>query len=194
MITSTPGPDDPRDRIERTRRKLAQRLDEVAQLAESTVQPSAFYPALMQRLLDSLEAVGGSVWIRTPQGTLQQQFHINLQQGGLDGSNEAAQASHNALLRIAFQQAQPIHLPPRSSLDESEPGRPAPGNPTPCLLLIVPIRQQDQVVGLVEVFQGGNRPQLAIPGFLHYMGLMADSAGRYMTNQASGQQPPDAPK
>ncbi|MFO0845117.1 MAG: hypothetical protein U0797_22475 [Gemmataceae bacterium] len=178
--------------IEQERRRLSQRLEHVARLSESGAPPNTFYQEMLQSLLDSLAAVAGSVWIRTSQGNLQQQFQINLQQVGLDGSNEEAQSSHNALLRVAFQQAQPVHLPPRSSLGESEPGKPAPGNPTQCLLLIVPIRQQDQVVGLVEVFQGSNRPQSAIPGFLQYMQMMADNAGRYQRNQMvnalSGQQ------
>jgi hypothetical protein len=178
--------------IEQERRRLSQRLEHVARLSESGAPPNTFYQEMLQSLIESLAAVAGSVWIRNSQGHLVQQFQINLQQVGLDGSNEEAQTSHNGLLRVAFQQAQPLHLPPRSSLGESEPGKPAPGNPTPCLLLVVPIRQQEQVIGLVEIFQGANRPQSAIPGFLQYMQMMADNAGRYQRNQMvnalSGQQ------
>ncbi|MFM7151775.1 MAG: GAF domain-containing protein [Gemmataceae bacterium] len=178
--------------IEQERRRLSQRLDEVARLCESGVPPATFYSELLQRLLESLAAVAGSVWLRTSQGNLQQQFQINLQQVGLDGSNEESRQAHDALLRAAFTNGQPIHLPPNSSIGQPEPNKPTPGNPTPCILLLVPIRQQDQVVGLLEVFQGPNRPQNAIPGFLQYMSLMADLAGRYHRNQMvsalSGQQ------
>jgi hypothetical protein len=191
-MSGGPDPRANQQMIEQERRRLSQRLEHVARMSESGAPPNTFYQEMLQSLLESLAAVAGSVWIRTPQGNLQQQFQINLQQVGLDGSNEEAQASHNALLRVAFQQAQPIHLPPRSSVGESEPGKPAPGNPTACLLLVVPIRQQEQVIGLVEVFQGPTRPQSAIPGFLQYMQMMADNAGRYQRNQMvnalSGQQ------
>lgn len=184
------GPD-PRT-IEQERRKLSQRLDEVARLAESGAPPNTFYGEMLQRLLESLAAVAGSVWVRTAQGNLQQQFQINLQQVGLDGSNDEARQAHAALLSVAFTNGQPMNLPPRSTMGPGEEGRPAPGNPTPCLLLIVPIRQQDQVIGLIEVFQGPTRPQQAIPGFIQYMTLMADLAGRYHRNQMmtalSGQQ------
>jgi hypothetical protein len=38
------------------------------------------------------------------------------------------------------------------------------------------------VVGLIEVFQGPSR-QNAVPGFLQYMVLMAENAGRYERNR-----------
>ncbi len=169
--------------IEQERRRLSQRLEHIARLSESGVPPNTFYQEMMQNLLEALAAVGGAVWIRTPQGNLQQQFQVNLQQFGLDGSNEDAHASHIGLLRVAFSQGQPLHLPPNSSIGPSEPGKPAPGNPTSCLLLVVPIRQQEQVIGLIEVLQGANRPHNAIPGFLQYMALMAENASRYQRNQ-----------
>src|SRR5690242_4119559 len=101
--------------IEQERRRLSQRLDEVARLCETGVPPTTFYQELLQRLLESLAAVAGSVWIRTPQGNLQQQFQINLQQVGLDGSEEARQA-HDGILRVAFTNGQPMHLPPHSAM------------------------------------------------------------------------------
>ena len=91
------------------------------------------------------------------------------------------------MLRVAFTTAQPMHLPPRSAMGQREEGKPTPGNLTNCLLLLVPIMQNEQVVGLIEVFQGANRPAGAVPGFLQYMGLMADLAGRYQRNQLVGQ-------
>jgi hypothetical protein len=168
--------------IEQERRKLGQRLDEVARLCESGLPPTAFYGELLQRLLESLAAVAGAVWLSTPQGNLRQQYQINLQQIGLDTSDEGRQ-SHDALLRAAFTSAQPVNLPPRSTIGQPEEGRPTPGNPSGCILLLVPVKQNDQVVGLLEVFQGPNRPANAVQGFLQYMTMMADLAGRYQRNQ-----------
>src|SRR5262245_53420436 len=105
--TASPGDD-----FGEERRKLSRCLEEVARLSEEDVPPSTFYAEMLPRLLESLAAVAGSVWIRTPQGNLQQQFQINLQQVGLDGSNEEARLSHDALLRVAFTQGQPLSLPP----------------------------------------------------------------------------------
>jgi hypothetical protein len=174
--------------IEQERRRLSQRLDDVARLCESGLAPPAFYGELLQRLLESLAAAAGSVWIRTPQGNLQQQFQINMQSVGLDASEEARQ-SHDGLLRLAFTSGQPMHLPPRSAMGESEDGKPAPGNHSTFILLLVPIKESENgpVVGLIEVFQGANRPANAVPGFLQYMTLMANLAGRYQRNQLVGQ-------
>lgn len=168
--------------IEQERRRLSARLDEVARLCEGGLPPHSFYGEMLQRLIESLAAVAGTVWLRTPQGNLQQQFQINLQQVGLDTSEEAQQM-HAGLLRVAFTSGQQMHLPPNSTIGSGEEGRQPPGNPTGCLLLIVPVKQNEQVIGLVEIFQGPNRPTSAIPGFLQYMSLMADLAGRYQRNQ-----------
>src|SRR4051812_35645012 len=94
--------------IEQERRRLSQRLDEVARLCEGGLAPPAFYGEMLQRLLESLAAVAGAVWLRTPQGNLQQQFQINVQQVGID-ANEEARQSHDALLRAAFSTSQAIH-------------------------------------------------------------------------------------
>lgn len=178
----TANPQQQQQMIEAERRRLSARLDEVARFCESGMPPTTFYGELLQRLVESLAAVAGSVWLRTSQGNLQQQFQINLQQVGLD-ANEQARQSHESLLRVAFTSGQPMHLPPNSTMGPGEESKPAPGNLTPCLLLLVPIRQNEQVVGLIEIFQGPNRPAGAVPGFLQYMQLMADLAGRYQRNQ-----------
>src|SRR5262245_15591213 len=172
--------------IEQERRRLSQRLDEVARLCESGMPGPMFYGEMLGRLLESLAAIAGCVWLRTPQGHLQQQFQINMQQIAL-GEDEATPARPDALLPAAFAAGQRIHLPPNSTMGQGEDGRAAPGNPTGHLLLLVPIKANDQVVGLIEVFQGANRPSAAIPGFLQYMEMMADLASRYQRNQLVGQ-------
>ena len=183
------GPD-PRTRqaqiLEQERHKLGQRLDEVARLCESGVPVSTFYGEMLQRLLESLTAVGGAVWVRTAQGHLQQQFQINVAQTGLDNS-DAGKESHDALLRGAFTGGQPMTLPPRATIGQAEEGRQAPGNPSNCNLLLVPIRQSDQVIGLIEIFQGPQKPPNAMNGYIQYMTMMADLAGRYHRNQLVGQ-------
>ncbi|MFQ3650787.1 MAG: GAF domain-containing protein [Gemmataceae bacterium] len=183
-MSTTPDPRTQAQVLEQERRRLSQRLDEVSRLCDAPLPPSAFYSELLQRLLDSLAAPAGCVWLLTSQGNLQQAFQINFQQAGLD--SEEARASHDSLLRLAFTNGQPLHLPPRSSL-AGESGQAPPGNPSNHLLLLVPIRQNDQVIGLIEVLQGANRPANAVPGFLQYMNLMAELAGRYQRNQMVGQ-------
>jgi len=51
----------------------------------------------------------------------------------------------------------------------------------------VPILLNDQVAGLIEVWQSPGRPMNAVPGFLQYMTLMAELGTRYQRNQMLGQ-------
>ncbi len=186
-MTVTAGPPDPNSEvIERERRRLSQRLEEVARMCEADINPPAFYGELLKRLLESMAAPAGAVWARTAQGNLQLQFQVNLKEVGVDRSEEARQ-SHEELLRLAVTKAQQIHLLPHSGAGQAQDGRAAPGNPTDFLLLMVPILLNDQVAGLIEVWQSPGRPMNAVPGFLQYMNLMAELGTRYQRNQMLGQ-------
>ena len=180
----TPGPDPQMNLqvVEQERRRLGQRLDEVSRLCEADVSPAVFHSEMLKRLLESLAAPAGAVWTRTAQGNLQIQFQVNLKEIGLDQSDEVRQA-HGEVLRLAVAQGKPMDLPPRSGVGPIEEGKPSAANTTDFLLLIVPILVNDQVAGLIEIWQQPNRPPAAIPGYKQYMGLMADLAGRYQRAQ-----------
>jgi GAF domain-containing protein len=185
-VSAGPNPSiDPRA-IEQERQRLGRRLDEVARLCESSVQPQVFFEEMLKRLLESLAAPAGAVWVRTAQGNLVLQFQVNLGQVGLDRGEEARQA-HEALLRHFVAQPRPLDLPPRSGTAPGADGKVGPGNPTDHLLLLVPVMINGQLAGILEVFQGANRPASAIPGFKQFMGLMADLCARYQRNQMMGQ-------
>src|SRR5262245_19759742 len=121
-MSADPGQRVTSQAIEQERRRLGQRLDEVARMCEANLPPGVFYSELLKRLLESLAAPAGIVWARTPQGNLQQQAQINARELGLDTSEEA-KASHEELLRLAVTQAQPMHLPPHSSVGAPEAGK-----------------------------------------------------------------------
>jgi hypothetical protein len=180
----TPGPDPQMSLqvVEQERRRLGQRLDEVSRLCEADVPPAVFHSEMLKRLLESLAAPAGAVWTRTSQGNLQIQFQVNLKEIGLDQSDEVRQA-HGEVLRLAVAQGKPMDLPPRSGVGQAEEGKPQAANTTDFLLLIVPILVNDEVAGLIEIWQQPNRPAAAIPGYKQYMGLMAELAGRYQRAQ-----------
>jgi hypothetical protein len=185
-VSVGPEPQVDTQAIEQERRRLAKRLEEVARLAEGTGSPSAFYGEMLKRLLESLAAPAGAVWTRNPQGHLLLQFHINMKEVGLDRSDEARQA-HEELLRRVVAEPREMHLLPHSGIGPAEPGKAPAGNPSDLLLLLVPVMLNDQVAGLIEVWQGPGRPPAAIPGFIQFMKLMADLVARYQRNQIMGQ-------
>jgi hypothetical protein len=177
--------------IEETRRQIQRLFEEVARLSELDLAPADYFGEFLKRVLTALAAPAGAVWMRTPQGNLQLQYQVNLQNLGLNRSEEAQQA-HQELLRLAFQQPRPLHLPPQSFAGQPEGGRVAPGNPTDCLLLLVPIQVETQVDGLLEVWQSPDRNPAAVNGFLQFMTEMCQLASRYLRNrlmrQMAGQQ------
>ncbi|HEY7309096.1 MAG TPA: hypothetical protein VH643_06965 [Gemmataceae bacterium] len=172
--------------LEQERRRIALRLEEVAKLSETNVPPGAFYGEMLKRLLESLAAPAGAVWVRTAQGNLQLQYQINLKEVGLDRDEESRKI-HEELLRQAIVQPRAFHVPPRSGVGAREEGKPAAGNPTDHMLLVAPILVNQQPAGLIEVWQGANRPSQAITGYLQYMNFMAELASRYQRNQIMGQ-------
>ena len=180
------SPEIDRRALDEERRRLNQRLEEVSRLSEGDSPPGVFYGEMLRRLLESLAAPAGAVWMKTVQGNLQLQFQINLKDTGLDQS-EASRVSHDELLRSALAQGKPFHMMPRTSLGGAQEGQSAGGNPTDFIQMLVPVQVSGQVAGLIEVWQGGNRALNAIPGFLQYMGMMADLCARYARNQMMAQ-------
>ncbi len=177
--------------IEETRRQINRLLEEVVHLSEQDLSPTDYYGEFLKRVLIALAAPAGAVWIQTPQGHLQLQYQINMRQVGLDQSEEARQA-HNELLRLAFQQGRPIHLPPHSGAGQGDGGQAAAGNPTDFLVLLAPILVDKVAVGLVEVWQSPNYQPNAVPGFMQFVVRMAELASLYIRNhrlrQMVGQQ------
>jgi hypothetical protein len=167
--------------LEETRKQINRLFDEVARLAEMNIPTADFYGEFLKRALMGLAAPAGAVWVRTPQGHLQLQHQINLRQVGLD-QNDTSRQGHDELLRQAFQQGRPFHLPPHSSTGPAQPGAPAAGNPTDYETLLVPIVVDQAVAGLVEVWQSPGRNPQAIPGFMQFLTRLANLASLYIRN------------
>jgi hypothetical protein len=178
------GPDPNVDvNIEQARRQIARLAEEIAHLSEMDLEPAAYHQEFLQRLLTAIAAPAGAVWLRTPQGNLQLQCHINMQQVGLDRSEESRQ-THDELLRQAVTRGQAGMVPPHSGLGPTEGSKTAPGNPTDFVILIAPILADKQVAGLVEVWQDPNRPPDAQRGFLQFMVRMASHVSGYTRNNS----------
>jgi hypothetical protein len=190
-VSAGPEPQVSPTSIEETRRQIQRLFEEVARLSELDLLPPDYFGEFLKRVLTALAAPAGAVWMRTPQGNLQLQYQVNLEKLKL-GRSEEAQQAHQELLRLAFQQPRPLHLPPQSFGGQSEHGQAAPGNPTDFILLLVPIQVENQVDGLLEVWQNPDRNPAAVNGFLQFMGEMCQLASRYLRNrlmrQMAGQQ------
>ncbi|MBL8821053.1 MAG: efflux RND transporter periplasmic adaptor subunit [Planctomycetia bacterium] len=171
----------PIDPVEEKRQQINQLIEEIARLAESTMSPPEFGQEFLQRILLALATNVGAIWLRTPQGNLQQQYQIGIADLNLDNI-EGARASHDQVLRAVIEQGKPISMPPKSGPGLME-GAPAPANLTNMILLLAPIVIERQVQGILEVALEPNRNPAAIRGFLQFMTDMCSYAGNYFRNQ-----------
>ncbi len=184
-MSAGPEPQVDPQTIEQTRRHINRLREEVARLSEADLAPADYYGEFLMRVLTALAAPAGAVWVRTPHGNLQLQYQVQMQQVGLDRSEDGRRV-HDELLRQAVLQGRPISLPPHSSAGPAEGQGPAPGNPTDYILLLAPIHTGDQVAGLVEVWQAPDRHPNAVQGFMQFLVHMAELASRYMRNRLLG--------
>ena len=74
--TSTTAPDG--DSARRLRRQVEHAIEQLAALSGSTLPPGEFYEELLRKGLDGIDAPAGAVWLKSPQGFLQQQCQQNI--------------------------------------------------------------------------------------------------------------------
>jgi hypothetical protein len=166
------------DYVRRLRRQVEHTIEQLAALSGSTLPPGEFYDELLRKGLDGIDAPAGAIWIKSPQGFLQQQCQQNVAQVGLDDRPDG-RAAHNQLLRFAFEKGKPGILGPRQRAE----GDRSAGNPTDYLLAIAPILTEDnQTLGLVEVFQ---KPTWNLQDLITYTIQVAGYASNYIRNTSN---------
>src|SRR5450432_1713987 len=143
---AAPHSSDPNE-IEKARREVNRIADEIAHLSETDIQPAQYYSEFLQRVYFAMQGFGAAIWIRTPQGNLQQQCQINLREVGLDRTPDS-RPMHDELLRQAALQAKGGIVTPHFSHNFGTGGDQIAGNPTDYVILLVPILQEKLVIGL----------------------------------------------
>lgn len=176
--------------IEQARRQVNQVAEEIAQLAESDIPPAQMYSDFLQRTYFATQAYAGAVWVRTSQGNLQLQCQINLREVGLERSPES-RPMHDELLRHAVMQSKGGIIKPHYSQTVNGADQVA-GNPTDFIILLVPILQEKQVIGLVELWHDPSRNPNTLHGFQQFVSRMAGYISLFLRNhqlrQMTGQQ------
>jgi hypothetical protein len=184
------SPDDPAA-IEQARRQVNQIAEEIAQLSEAKLEPSQYYSEFLQRVYFGMQGFAAAVWIRTPQGNLQLQCQINLREVALD-SNPDSKPMHDELLRQSALQAKGGIVTPHFSHNFGIAGDQIAGNPTDYVILLVPIMQEKQVIGLVEVWQDPGRASHIVQSLYQFLVRMSAFVSLFQRNhqlrQMLGQQ------
>ncbi len=133
-----------------------------------------FYEGFLHRVVAALAAIGGAVWTLDAEGRLTLSSQINLGETRLHESPEEQQR-HGKLLRKVLTAGEGSVVQPRFTSTEEDLG-----NPTEFLLVLGILRSDQEVRGLVEIFQrSGARPAVE-RGYLRFVLQMCSVAEDYL--------------
>src|SRR5918993_3721830 len=166
------------DEFENAKRQIRGLIGEIAQLAKSDLGPEEFYAAFLQRVVQALAAVGGAVWVLGEGKKPQLSYQINLSPKLLDTESEEA-GKHYRLLDYVVASNNGQLVPPLSGFSDERMG----ANPTRQLLVINPLGHDNQVEGLLEIFQRSDTQPATQRGYLQFVKQMCDLAGEWFKNR-----------
>ena len=164
--------------LEQTKNQIRKLVAEIADLAESDVQPAEFYIEFLNRAVAAVAASGGAFWLLDGRGGLRLQYQVEFALTGLmDGRVKTA--PHDALLGCMIQASQAQIVPPGAVIE----GVPQAYNPTNQALIIAPLVVDKQVVGLLEILMDPTRRAAQQKSTLRFVGDLCDLAGNYLKNR-----------
>lgn len=163
--------------IDQTRREIASIVRDTAALARRDQPPSAFFAALVDRVLRAMAAEGVVVW-RVDSGGGQRTFVPIARVGRItDRSLHPEQiACHARMLCEVADTGQPTIVPATPDARDAV----LPANPTEVPVAVVPVMETERCDYLVEAFlepAGGLATQR---GYLRFTAQMADLAGEFL--------------
>jgi hypothetical protein len=164
--------------LEQTKNQIRKLVAEIADLAESDIQPNEFYVEFLNRSVAAVAATGGAFWMMDGKGGLRLQYQVEFGVTGLmDGRVKTA--PHDALLGCMLQASQSQIIPPSAVIE----GVPQAYNPTEFALIIAPLMVDKQVVGLLEILMDPTRRAAQQKSTLRFVSDLCDLAATYLKNR-----------
>ena len=164
--------------VEQTKQQIKGLVREISQLSKSGTEADQYYTAVLQRIISALAAHGGAVWSLTPDRKLRIDSQIQVDPRLLDATSEDSMR-HFRLLQQILTSGEPRLVPPRSSFGEEGQF----GNPTDTLLVLAPLRTNEAIEGVIEIFQRPDSVPQAQKGYLRFLVEMSDIIGDWMKSR-----------
>ncbi len=168
--------------LEQTKTQIRKLVAEIAELAESDIQPNEFYLEFLNRVVAAVAASGGALWLMDGRGSIKLQHQLEFHLTGLLDGRVRSQP-HDALLGCMVQASQATIIPPGAAIE----GVPNAGNPTGFALILAPLIVDKQVVGLIEILMDPTRRAAQQKSTLRFVGDLCDLAGQYLKNRQTRQ-------
>jgi multidrug efflux pump subunit AcrA (membrane-fusion protein) len=164
--------------LEQTKNQIRKLVAEIADLAESDIQPSEFYVEFLNRSVAAVAASGGAFWLMDGRGGLRLQYQVEFAATGLmDGRVKTG--PHDALLGCMLQASQAQIIPPGAVIE----GVPQAYNPTEYSMIIAPLMVDKQVTGLLEILMDPTRRAAQQKSTLRFVSDLCDLAATYLKNR-----------
>lgn len=164
--------------FQQTKDRIRTLVQEIGQLSKQDLDDEAYYAEIVQRVVAALAAVGGAVWTAGEGGRARLAYQMNVPEKLLDRESEEG-TRHYALLDQSLRGGQPSLVPPLSGTEDKK----GPGNPTRCLLLMGPLKADDHVEGVLEIFQRPNTAVEAQRGYLQFVLQICDMVGEWLKSR-----------
>jgi multidrug efflux pump subunit AcrA (membrane-fusion protein) len=164
--------------VEETKQQIRGLIQEIQQLARSSMTPEEFYEGFLNRVVAALAAVGGAVWMLNEDRRPKLSYQIRVPRELHDEDTEEA-AKHLKLLEALARANEARLIPPMSSASDPALG----GNPTQQLLVVAPLGHDGQVEGLVEVFQRPDTAPATQRGYQRFLVQMCEMAAEWFKNR-----------
>ncbi len=164
--------------LEQTKNQIRKLVAEIADLAESDIQPNEFYVEFLNRAVAAVAASGGAFWMLDGRGGLRLQYQVEFAiTGMMDGRVKTA--PHDALLGCMLQATAAQNIPPNAVIE----GVPQAFNPTDLALIVAPLMVDKQVVGLLEILMDPTRRAAQQKSTLRFVSDLCDLAATYLKNR-----------
>lgn len=162
--------------IEETKQQIRSLVGDIARLSKSELTPEQFFGQFMDRIIEALAAVGGAVWLRTQEGNLELKYQNNLREARLH-ENPENQARHGKILYQVLTSGEGALIAPHSGAGGEDEGA---SNPTEFLLVLGPLKSDQQTEGVVEIFQRPGARNNTQRGYLRFLLQMCELAGEFL--------------
>jgi multidrug efflux pump subunit AcrA (membrane-fusion protein) len=152
-------------------------LEGLARLARTDVAPRQFYGELVAASVRALAAIAGAVWTPRATGTWQVESHLHLDELEL-ANNPAAQLAHERLLNEAAAADSGMLVPPHfeANADRAQSGGGSVENPSPYLLVLMPIRDEGETTAILEIVARPESSPGTQQGYLRVLSALAEIA------------------
>lgn len=167
--------------VRRTADAIRGLVHEIAQLATTDIPRQAFFGGFIQRAVRAIDAMGGAVWIGR-QGRFNLVADVDLDSSRFSAHSGQRDAIRAALRWVAEHGRSLIIAPmgPDWMDDQGAAGIP---NHTPMPFFYVPIRHDDKVVGVVQVWQRPGRDPKSYRGFMEFLIAVVQHAESYLESR-----------